>query len=77
MITASLTGLVKVIFWLLVISSVFRFFIKLTANYAVRKVNEEVNQQRRREGDVRVENQKAKSSSAPEGEYIDYIEIKD
>jgi hypothetical protein len=77
MITASLTGLVKIIFWLIVVSSIFRFFIKLTANYAVRKVNEEVKQQQRREGEVHIQKETKTRKSAPEGEYIDYIEIKD
>ncbi|MFM7618823.1 MAG: hypothetical protein ACKO5Y_03205 [Bacteroidota bacterium] len=77
MITASLTGLVRIIFWLIVVSSIFRFFIKLTANYAVRRVNEEVKQQQRREGEVHVQHQTNTRKPTSEGEYIDYIEIKD
>lgn len=76
MIAASFTGLVKIIFWLIVVSSIFRFFIKLTANYAVRKVNEEVNQQRK-EGEVHIQNSQNSKKPSPEGEYVDYIEIKD
>lgn len=76
MIAASFTGLVKIIFWLIVVSSIFRFFIKLTANYAVRKVNEEVNRQRK-EGEVHIQNSQNSQKPTPEGEYVDFIEIKD
>jgi hypothetical protein len=74
---ASLPGLIKVILWLLVISAIVRFFIRLTAQYAVHKVNDEVNRNRRREGDVTVQGDTKKSAKEADGDYVDFIEIKD
>lgn len=73
----SLSGLLEVILWLLVISAIVRFFVRLTAQYAVNKVNHEVNKTRRREGDVTVQGDTKKSSKEADGDYVDYIEIKD
>ncbi|MFM7769058.1 MAG: DUF4834 domain-containing protein, partial [Bacteroidota bacterium] len=73
---ASFTGLIRIIFWLIVFSAIFRFFIRLTANYAVKKVNEEVENQRK-QGDVSVHQTKENKKAHTVGEYVDFKEIKD
>jgi hypothetical protein len=75
---ASLGGVVKIILWLLFLSAVFRFFIRLTASYAVNKVNEEVKNKERAQGNT--QNERAKQTSGnktPDSEYVDFVEIKD
>lgn len=74
---ASLPGLIKVILWLLFISAIARFFIRMTAQYAVNKVNEEVKKKNRQEGDVTVQGNTKKTSKEVDGDYVDFIEIKD
>ena len=74
---ASLPGLIKVILWLLFISAIVRFFIRVTAQYAVNKVNDEVQKKSRREGDVTVQGNAKKTSKEVDGDYVDFIEIKD
>ncbi len=75
---ASLGGVVKIILWLLFLSAVFRFFIRLTASYAVNKVNEEVKNKERTQRNT--QNERAKQTSGnktPDSEYVDFVEIKD
>jgi uncharacterized BrkB/YihY/UPF0761 family membrane protein len=75
---ASLGGVVKIILWLLFLSAVFRFFIRLTASYAVNKVNEEVKNKERAQRNT--QNERAKQTSGnktPDSEYVDFVEIKD
>jgi hypothetical protein len=75
---ASLGGVVKIILWLLFLSAVFRFFIRLTASYAVNKVNEEVkNRGRQREEEVNMGNKQKSGNKTPDSEYVDFVEIKD
>jgi hypothetical protein len=75
---ASLGGVAKIILWLLFLSAVFRFFIRLTASYAVNKVNEEVKNKERAQRNT--QNERAKQTSGnktPDSEYVDFVEIKD
>ena len=41
MMVASLGGVLKTILWIFIISGIIRFVVRLTANYAVNKVNED------------------------------------
>ena len=75
---ASLGGVAKIILWLLFLSAVFRFFIRLTASYAVNKVNEEVKNKERAQRNT--QNERAKQTSGnktPDSEYVDFVEIND
>ena len=75
---ASLGGILKTILWIFIISGVIQFIVKLTANYAVRKVNEEVKNNQRAQSNT--QNARAKQTSGnktPDSEYVDFIEIKD
>jgi hypothetical protein len=83
---ASFSGLLRVIFWILVVSAIIRLVAYLATPYVVRKAEETLrsrmqNQQgqrdQRREGEVTVEPPKKKSTPDKGGEYVDYVEIKD
>ena len=78
MMVASLGGILKTIFWIFIISGIIQFIVKLTANYAVRRVNEEVKNNQRAQSNT--QNARAKQTSGnktPDSEYVDFIEIKD
>ena len=78
MMVASLGGNLKTILWIFIISGIIQFIVKLTANYAVRKVNEEVKNNQRAQSNT--QNARAKQTSGnktPDSEYVDFIEIKD
>ena len=78
MMVASLGGILKTILWIFIISGIIQFIVKLTANYAVRKVNEEVKNNQRAQSNT--QNAGAKQTSGnktPDSEYVDFIEIKD
>jgi hypothetical protein len=85
-VEASFSGLLRVIFWILVVSAAIRLIAYLATPYVVRKAEETLrsrmqNQQRpqdhRKEGDVIVEPTKKKQNPDKGGDYVDYIEIKD
>jgi sortase (surface protein transpeptidase) len=78
MMVASLGGILKTILWIFIISGIIQFIVKLTANYAVRRVNEEVKNNQRTQSST--QNARAKQTSGnktPDSEYVDFIEIKD
>jgi|LakMenE01Jun11ns_1017448.scaffolds.fasta_scaffold8790011_1 hypothetical protein len=78
MMVASLGGILKTILWIFIISGIIQFIVKLTANYAVRRVNEEVKNNQRAQSNT--QNARAKQTSGnktPDSEYVDFIEIKD
>jgi outer membrane receptor protein involved in Fe transport len=51
--------------------------VRLTANYAVNKVNEEVNKNKRRESEPQFGNKQTTGHKTPDSEYVDFVEIKD
>jgi uncharacterized BrkB/YihY/UPF0761 family membrane protein len=78
MMVASLGGILKTILWIFIISGIIQFIVKLTANYAVRRVNEEVKNNQRAQSNT--QNARAKQTSGnktPDSEYVDFVEIKD
>jgi sortase (surface protein transpeptidase) len=75
---ASIGGVLKTILWIFIISGIIQFIVKFTANYAVRKVNEEVKNNQRAQSNT--QNERAKQTSGnktPDSEYVDFVEIKD
>jgi hypothetical protein len=85
-VEASFSGLLRVIFWILLVSAAIRLIAYLATPYVVRKAEETLrsrmqNQQgghnQRKEGDVTVETPKKKVSTDKGGDYVDYVEIKD
>jgi hypothetical protein len=78
MMVASVGGILKTILWIFIISGIIRFVVRLTANYAVNRVNEEVKNNQRAQSNT--QNDRAKQSSGnktPDSEYVDFVEIKD
>ena len=75
---ATMGGVLKTILWIFIISGIIQFIVKFTANYAVRKVNEEVKNKERAQRNT--QNERAKQTSGnktPDSEYVDFVEIKD
>jgi len=75
---ASVGGVLKTILWIFIISGIIQFVVKFTANYAVKKVNEEVKNNQRAQSNA--QNARSKQSSGhktPDSEYVDFVEIKD
>jgi heme/copper-type cytochrome/quinol oxidase subunit 3 len=78
MMVASIGVVLKSILWIFIISGVIQFIVKFTANYAVRKVNEEVkNSQRSENASHKTRNNPTSGHKTPDSEYVDFVEIKD
>lgn len=77
MMVASVGGVLKTILWIFIISGIIRFVVRLTANYAVNKVNEEVNKNKRRESETQFGKKQTTGHKTPDSEYVDFVEIKD
>lgn len=78
MMVASIGGVLKTILWIFIISGVIQFIVKFTANYAVRKVNEEVkNNQRAQSNTQNARANQTSGNKTPDSEYVDFVEIKD
>ena len=75
---ASLGGVLKTILWIFIISGIIRFIVRLTANYAVNRVNEEVkNRSNQGGGTPHVSGKQKSGNKTPDSEYVDFVEIKD
>lgn len=86
---ASIGGVFRIILWIIVISLLIRFIARLTAPIIIRKVQDEMKQKmnehfesrqpKRSEGDVSINSSSSHShiKKNHEGEYVDYVEIKD
>jgi len=73
MMEASFSGFLRMLFWFFVLSFLFRWLMRMyfTAKY------QRPSADHRREGEVTVEHKRKTHSLADEGEYVDFIEIKD
>lgn len=75
---ATVGGVLRTILWIFIISGIIQFIVKFTANYAVKKVNEEVKNNQRAQSQSQGESRKQTSGNkTPDSEYVDFIEIKD
>jgi hypothetical protein len=84
---ASLAGILRIIFWILVVSFVIRLIARLAIPHVVRAAQDRMQEQmrnqqraqedRRREGEVRVETNNRDKGRNNDGEYVDYVEIKE
>lgn len=76
---ASIPGVIRLIFWMIVISYVFKWIMK----YSVYRVVKESKEQMQYESKRQQQNQSSQQTSSKKGrrddlgEYVDYIEIKD
>lgn len=85
---ASLSGILRIILWIIAISFLLRLIARLALPYVMKraeenmrqKMNDFQNSQRptRNEGDVSIDNgRKSSQNKNRDGEFVDYIEIKD
>ncbi len=85
---ASLSGVLRIIFWIIAISFVLRLIARLALPYVMKKAEENMRQKmndfqnsqrpQRQAGDVSIQNGgKSQSGNSNEGDYVDYVEIKD
>ena len=77
-LVATVGGVLRTILWIFIISGIIRFVVRLTANYAVNRVNEEVKNRSSQGGRApHVSNKQKSGNKTPDSEYVDFIEIKD
>ena len=84
---ASLAGILRIIFWILVVSFVIRLIARLAIPHVVRAAQDRMQEQmrnqqrtqedRRKEGEIRVESNNRDKGRNDDGEYVDYVEIKE
>lgn len=86
---ASLSGVLRIILWIIVISFILRLIARMAMPYVMKKAQEQMRQrmsdfqqqqrpQHRHEGDVTIQSGgRSQSNSNKDGEYVDYVEIKD
>ena len=84
---ASLAGILRIIFWILVVSFVVRLIARLALPHVVRAAQDRMQEQmrnqqraredRRKEGEIRVESNNRDKGRNDDGEYVDYVEIKE
>lgn len=78
MMVATFGGVLRTILWIFIISGIIRFVVRLTANYAVNRVNEEVKKNQRAQSNTQHTTSKQTSGNkTPDSEYVDFVEIKD
>jgi ABC-type sulfate transport system permease component len=87
-VEASLSGALKVIFYFLLFSFILSLVLKMMAPYALRKAEEAMREQARKqhdafqsqgrkEGEVTVEKETKRPGRSGNDDYVDFIEIKD
>lgn len=84
---ASFSGIIRIIFWIFAIGFIIRLIANLALPHVMRKAEERMRENanrfrenqrpQRNEGDITIENGKSNSGSKSNGEYVDYVEIKD
>jgi len=84
---ASLSGIIRIIFWILVVSFIIRLVARLALPHVVRGAQERMQEEMRRrqeaarpprrEGDIRVETDRRGKDNDQGGEYVDFVEIKE
>jgi uncharacterized protein (UPF0332 family) len=72
-VESSFSGFLRMLFWFFVISFLLRLVMRM---YFSTRYNRQ-SADHRREGEVTVEQKKKTRTLADEGEYVDFIEIKD
>jgi hypothetical protein len=83
---ASLSGILRIIFWILVVSFIIRLVARMALPHVMRKADERMKEQMRRqeesrrpqrpEGHVTIENSRSRKSGSGD-DYVDFIELKD
>jgi len=84
---ASLAGVFRIIFWILIGSFIIRLIVRLALPHVVRGAQERMQEEmrkrqeaqrpKRREGDVTIEMNDRNSGKSQKGDYVDFVEIKE
>jgi hypothetical protein len=84
---ASFSGVLRILFWIFAISFAIRLLARLALPHVMRKAEEKMRENMRRqqesqrpsrrEGDVSIDSSKFDGKNKNDGEYVDYVEIKD
>lgn len=84
---ASFSGVLKIIFWFFVIAFIIRMVARMAMPYVVKKGEEHLRQRMqqmqqqqqpiRKEGEVTIEKKNASQSKNSDGDFVDYVEIKE
>jgi hypothetical protein len=88
---ASFSGILRILFWIILISFIVRLVARLALPVVVRKSQEQMRQQMeaamrrqreqsqppRPEGSVTVEKPSSKSRPTDDGDYVDFVEVKE
>lgn len=80
LVYATLGGVIRTIFWIILISYLLRFIARMSVQYAMNKTQEEMQRQFHQQQQYQQQQYQQKQSPRskdPVGEYVDYIEIKD
>ncbi len=80
LVYATLGGVIRTIFWIILISYLLRFIARMSVQYAMNKTQEEMQRQFHQQQQYQQQQYQQKQSTRskdPVGEYVDYIEIKD
>jgi hypothetical protein len=83
---ASLSGILRIIFWILVVSFIIRLVARLALPHVMRKADERMKEHMRRqeearrpqrpEGHVTIENNRSGKPGSGD-DYVDFVELKD
>lgn len=84
---ASLTGVIRIIFYLILFSFIIRIIARMALPIVVKRAESRMRQQAeeyqrrtnppRKEGEVTIESNNKSNGKSNDGEYVDYVEIKD
>ena len=84
---ASISGILRIILWIILISFIIRLIARLATPYVVKKAEETLrnraaqfnqqNQPPRKEGEITIEKNKSNQKGTGSGDYVDYVEVKD
>jgi Na+(H+)/acetate symporter ActP len=80
LVYATLGGVIRTIFWIILISYLLRFIARMSVQYAMSKTQEEMQRQFHQQQQYQQQYQNKQQPTKghePVGEYVDYIEIKD
>lgn len=79
LVYATLGGVIRTIFWIILISYFLRFIARMSVQYAMNKTQEEMQRQFHQQQQYQQyqNKQHPPKGHEPVGEYVDYIEIKD
>jgi hypothetical protein len=84
---SSFSGIIRIIFWIILVSFIIRLVARMALPLVVKKAEQKMRERAqqfeesqrppRNEGEVTIEKPKRSGKGSADGEYTDYIEVKD